>query len=252
MNDLIDSYIAIWNETDAGRRRALIARTWTEDAHYLDPLMHGCGHDGIDAMVAAVQQRFPQHRFSRCGEVDSYRDRLRFCWRLAPVDPQAPDAMRAQGTDFAVVSDGRLQSVTGFLDPAAPVAAPAGWSVERFAAFWRQPDMRHVGSALTPDVVGYWPGSSEPLRGVADYTQRIADLLARVPDFRLEVAEHASSGDCTFIRWIARGTRDGEAFEFGGVDRVRTRDGLVAENRIYCDHPLIRELAAGSPETAAA
>ena len=32
--DLIDRYIAIWNETDAARRRDLIARTWTEDAAY--------------------------------------------------------------------------------------------------------------------------------------------------------------------------------------------------------------------------
>ena len=29
--DLIDRYIAMWNETDAERRRALIARTWTEE-----------------------------------------------------------------------------------------------------------------------------------------------------------------------------------------------------------------------------
>ena len=36
---VIDRYIAIWNETDPARRRDLIARTWSEDASYLDPLM---------------------------------------------------------------------------------------------------------------------------------------------------------------------------------------------------------------------
>src|SRR6185295_17784699 len=61
--DLIDRYIAIWNETDAVRRRDLIASTWTETASYLDPLMQGDGQSGIDAMIQAVQERFPGHRF---------------------------------------------------------------------------------------------------------------------------------------------------------------------------------------------
>ena len=34
LTDLIDRYIATWNETDGGGRRDLIARTWTEGASY--------------------------------------------------------------------------------------------------------------------------------------------------------------------------------------------------------------------------
>ncbi|MGH8806594.1 MAG: nuclear transport factor 2 family protein [Noviherbaspirillum sp.] len=116
---LIDSYIATWNETDAARRRALIARIWTEDAHYVDPLMQAYGHAGIDAMVQGMQERFPRHRFHRVGEVDAFRDHVRFAWTLAPLDRDAEGAMHAQGTDFGVVADGRLRSITGFLDPAA-------------------------------------------------------------------------------------------------------------------------------------
>lgn len=250
MNDfteLIDRYIDMWNDTDTSRRRALIARAWTEDAIYLDPMMRGEGHDGIDAMVSEVQQRFPSHRFRRTSEVDCCADQVRFSWELAPQDG-VPGAT-VKGTDFGVIEHGRLRSITGFLD-AAPAADPAlagrpgrGWSVESFAAFWTRPDPALVPRALTPDVAGYWPGSAEPVRGVEQYTQRIADLLALVPDFRLEVAEHAASGDCVFIRWIARGTTEDGRFEFSGVDRVRTRDGLVAENMIFCSHPLVLRLA---------
>ena len=68
--ELVDRYIAIWNETNAGRRRALIDTTWTEDAAYLDPMMRGDGRAGIYAMIAAVQERFPGHRFRRVGPVD--------------------------------------------------------------------------------------------------------------------------------------------------------------------------------------
>ena len=48
---LIDRYFDAWNETDAGRRRELIAATWTKDAAYADPLLSGDGHEGIDAMI---------------------------------------------------------------------------------------------------------------------------------------------------------------------------------------------------------
>src|SRR5262245_34538548 len=56
--DLVERYIATWNETDAERRRALVARTFTESASYIDPLMASEGQSGIDGMIAAVQQRF--------------------------------------------------------------------------------------------------------------------------------------------------------------------------------------------------
>jgi len=111
--EVIDGYFAAWNETDAGRRRAVIAQTWSDDASYLDPLMQGAGHAGIDAMIAAVQQRFAGHQFRLLGAVDAHHDRVRFSWELAPESGPGVVA----GTDFGVVAaDGRLQSITGFLD----------------------------------------------------------------------------------------------------------------------------------------
>jgi len=116
--ELIDRYIEVWNETDAQARRALIERTWTADASYLDPLLQGEGHEGINAMVQAVQQRYPGNRFRRISEVDVHHDRVRFAWTLGP-DGGPP---LAQGIDFAVLSSANLLSaVTGFLDQ--PTAA---------------------------------------------------------------------------------------------------------------------------------
>jgi hypothetical protein len=117
--ELIDRYIAAWNETDAGRRRALIARTWTEGASYVDPMMTSEGHAGIDAMIAGVQAKFPGLRFSLTGKVDAYQDRVRFSWALGPEG----GAALVKGTDFAVVAGDRLQAVTGFLDQVPAGAA---------------------------------------------------------------------------------------------------------------------------------
>jgi hypothetical protein len=119
LTDLVDRYIAMWNETDAERRRALIAQTWTIRARYVDPALKGDGRAGIDAMVQSVQERFPDHRFRRTGPVDTHHDRVRFAWELAP---EAGPAV-VTGTDFAVIAAvDRLDEVTGFFDQ-APAAA---------------------------------------------------------------------------------------------------------------------------------
>lgn len=111
--DLIDRYFDAWNETDAARRRELIAGTWAADADYLDPLLAGSGHDGIDAMIRTVHERFPHHTFRRTTEVDGYANRLRFSWQLSTPAGEAI----VKGSDFGVVDhNGRLRAVTGFLD----------------------------------------------------------------------------------------------------------------------------------------
>jgi hypothetical protein len=117
--DLAKSYIACWNETDPARRRSLIAETWTSDASYVDPMMKGEGREGIDAMIGAVQQKYPGFRFSLEGAVDAHNDALRFGWSLSSPD----GAVVAYGLDFGfIAADGRLSAITGFLEPQAQAA----------------------------------------------------------------------------------------------------------------------------------
>jgi hypothetical protein len=117
---VVDNYIAVWNEADPVRRQQLIARTWTDDGTYLDPLMRGEDPEQIGAMVGAAQAQFPGHRFELTAGPDHHNDVVRFTWTLVAVDTGAPAAV---GVDFATVAeDGRLRTVTGFLEPAAAAA----------------------------------------------------------------------------------------------------------------------------------
>lgn len=118
---LIDRYIATWNETDAAIRRRLIAQTWADDARYVDPLMQGEGHAGIDGMIAAAQRQFPGFVFRLSRAAETVGDRLRFSWEAGPEGAGA----LVGGTDFATLAGGRLQSVTGFIDFAPQQAAGA-------------------------------------------------------------------------------------------------------------------------------
>ncbi len=105
-------YISLWNERAADRRREILQQSWTDDAKYVDPLMSGDGHDGVDALIAGVQQRFPDFKFQLIGEPNGFGDHVRFSWGLGPDGADSP----IKGTDFAVLRDGRIRSITGFLD----------------------------------------------------------------------------------------------------------------------------------------
>lgn len=126
------------------------------------------------------------------------------------------------------------------------------WSVEGWRSFWARPSisvaMERVPSVTAHDIVGYWPRATRPVVGREAYTKRIVNLLMFIPDFRAELAEHAANGEFTFIRWAASGTGPDGPFSAIGVDRLRLRDGLVAENMIISDHPIFEALTDYSDE----
>ena len=107
----VDTYLAMWNETDRQRRAALIEQVWVPEGRYVDPLLEAEGHGSIDAMVAGVHEQFPGHRFRRVSGIDTHHDQVRFAWELV-----APDgSVTVSGIDVAEVSgDGRLRRVVGF------------------------------------------------------------------------------------------------------------------------------------------
>ncbi|GAA0951184.1 nuclear transport factor 2 family protein [Actinocorallia libanotica] len=113
MNELVQSYIAAWNETDATARRAALAEVFAEDGTYTDPLVAVRGRDGLDAAIAAVQGQFGGLVFALGGAVDAHHDTARFTWHLGPEGGEPV----VVGFDVVVVgADGLIGQVLGFLD----------------------------------------------------------------------------------------------------------------------------------------
>ncbi|HEY1448758.1 MAG TPA: nuclear transport factor 2 family protein [Caulobacteraceae bacterium] len=118
--EIARDYIALWNETDAGRRGALLSRQWTAGARYVDPLAKAEGAAEIGAYIGGVHQRFPDYRFALIGEASGHGDHVRFSWSLGPAGDEAP----IEGSDVLTLSGWRVASVIGFLDK-VPAPQPA-------------------------------------------------------------------------------------------------------------------------------
>ena len=81
----------------------------------------------------------------------------------------------------------------------------------------------------------------KPVRGRAAYVGKIAELVTAAPDLALELVDSATvdgsppGEQLVYLHYVGRGTGPDGPFAIRGLDRVRTRDGIVVENVIRYD-----------------
>lgn len=115
------------------------------------------------------------------------------------------------------------------------------FSSEIWAAFWAAPEESRIGDILADDIVGYWQGEPTPVHGRDAYTAKIVELITAVTDLRLELLDSATvdagvpGEQLVFLHYVGRGTGPDGPIAIRGLDRVRTRDGMVVENVIRYD-----------------
>lgn len=115
------------------------------------------------------------------------------------------------------------------------------FTADAWAAFWAAPDPSQVGGLLAEDIVGHWPGDPKPVRGRHAYIGKIAELVGAVPDLRLHLVDSAAvpgsaaGEELVFLHYTGTGTAASGPIAIRGMDRVRTRDGIVVENVIRYD-----------------
>ncbi|MFD7866429.1 nuclear transport factor 2 family protein [Streptomyces sp. NPDC059783] len=113
-DDAVQRYFAAWNAATAEELQKAVAAAFTEDATYTDPFTDVRGHEALAAAISGTQEQFPGFTFRLLGEVDGHHALARFGWELVSgADGSAPVA----GSDvIALAEDGRIASVSGFLD----------------------------------------------------------------------------------------------------------------------------------------
>jgi ketosteroid isomerase-like protein len=113
-DEAVQRYFAAWNSTGSEERVKAVAAAFTADARYTDPLADVRGHEGLAAVIGGAHEQFPGFRFTLTGTPDGHHDLVRFAWELvSSADGSAPVA----GFDVVrLAGDGRISSVSGFLD----------------------------------------------------------------------------------------------------------------------------------------
>jgi hypothetical protein len=113
VTDLVDAYVASWNESDAAVRTRLVEQAWAEQGRYLDPLLDLTGHEALATLAPVLEQHYPGHRIGRTGDVDQHHNVFRFTWELTGPD----GAVVIAGLDVGVLADdGRISAIAGFFD----------------------------------------------------------------------------------------------------------------------------------------
>ncbi|MFG3526915.1 nuclear transport factor 2 family protein [Streptomyces sp. NPDC047917] len=113
-DEAVQRYFAAWNAATDEELAKAVAAAFTEDATYTDPLADVRGHEELAATIDGAHQQFPGFEFRLAGTPDGHHDIVRFGWELvSTADGSAPVA----GSDvIALAGDGRITSVSGFLD----------------------------------------------------------------------------------------------------------------------------------------
>jgi hypothetical protein len=125
--DLAETYVALWNEPDADRRRRMIAELWMEDGrHILQPpqeiraiaaqpgiamtaILEAQGHEQIEARAASAYEHwvgFEGLSFRGRDDADRLGDVVKLQWEAVAKD----GTVSAVGLTFLVLAaDGRIE-----------------------------------------------------------------------------------------------------------------------------------------------
>lgn len=96
--------LEVFNERDAERRRAAVARTYAADVEFSDPEGSVTGHAAVEAKAQELLDRSPGFVFTPDGPVRVARDLGYLAWRFGPEGE--PPVVR--GVDVALVKDGLI------------------------------------------------------------------------------------------------------------------------------------------------
>lgn len=153
--ELVDRYIAVWNEPDDEVRRKRIAELWVEDGGTYHKLIDARGYDAIEARVAGSHEKWVRTGgfiFKSLKNVVSHHNVAKFNWEMVPA--RGGEAASV-GFDFLILdNDGRIRFDYMFNESRSP-ANELNELVDRYVAAWNEPDVnlrrRRIGELWAED-----------------------------------------------------------------------------------------------------
>ena len=137
MMDVVDRYVAVWNEPSAGERRKRIGSLWAPDGTTCYRLLDARGHDAIEARVASSWDKWLRDgRFVFRSRPDAvcHHNVVKVNWEMVTT---AGGEVEAVGLSFLVLApDGHIRSDYQF----NPTISEANELVDRYVAVSNEPN----------------------------------------------------------------------------------------------------------------
>jgi hypothetical protein len=106
---LADCYVAVWNETDAARRRRQTAELWVPDGRHYVGARAVRGHEALETRVRESHEKNVRdggNRFRAVQDARRLHDVVTFHWEMLRADSEA---VAGRGLEFLIVNDeGRI------------------------------------------------------------------------------------------------------------------------------------------------
>jgi hypothetical protein len=116
--ELADRYVALWNETDAGARRAAIATLWVPEGEHFVRTLQVKGYEALEQRVIGSHEknvRYGGFRFRATGDAQLLQNAVMFHWEMVPA---AGGPVAALGLEFLLLAgDGRIAVDYQFILP---------------------------------------------------------------------------------------------------------------------------------------
>jgi hypothetical protein len=146
----IDRYVSVWNETDPDARKRTIVALWAPDGTTCNRQLEACGYEAIEARVASANQKWVRDQgftFRPRKSFTLHHHIVTLVWEMVPA---SGGEMATTGLNILILSsDGRIRADYQFSEPPAPASRELTAFVDRYVAFWNEPDANRRRQELT-------------------------------------------------------------------------------------------------------
>lgn len=242
LNDLLNRYVALWNQPDPEARRSEVATLWASDGLHYTQTRQFRGIEALDARVTEAHDEFVVAaglRFVSGNDLVSHHNVAKFSWQMMPR--QGGDVL-AVGFDFLILdTDGRILVDYQFNEP-PPESGKLDRLALRYLTIAEEPDeaarSKRVGELYAPqarlvDESAEHVGHPAILASIESTRE---DLSARGLIRRLAGPASAQHNAVRF-KWQLEEAGGGDVLGAGFDFLVRDDQGLVTANYRFTGRP---------------
>lgn len=109
---LVKKHLKLWSERNSGIRKLELPKVYCEDVRVLDPLVELNSLVEMNEFIDSLLLKFKDFKFTVLKPIDSHNNIARLSWGFgSELNP-----LEITGQDFFVFEDGKIKSLSIFLD----------------------------------------------------------------------------------------------------------------------------------------